>query len=98
MGMKASFAFALAIAIFAAGLGKSSAAEDGAAPTLHYRHPHYRHPYHRPAKSSAGPAASTIQDAPLAIRPVTPPAVQNDSDGLSRDPEDCNMGCLDNTP
>ena len=30
-------------------------------------------------------------------RSVPPPRVTNDSDGLSRDPEDCNKGCLGNT-
>jgi len=34
---------------------------------------------------------------PVARNALAPPAVQNDSDGLSVDPENCNMGCLGNT-
>jgi hypothetical protein len=42
-------------------------------------------------------AVSTAQGAPTLPKPVAPPAVENDSDGLSRDPEDCMKGCLDTT-
>jgi hypothetical protein len=59
--------------------------------------PHYYHYVHRriPAVPE-GDAART--DAPRVSgvpRPAPYLPVQNDSDGLSRDPEDCNKGCLD---
>ncbi len=91
--MKRSNTLALAFAISLAGPIAVYAAEESATP-VHHRHYHvHRHV----TAQKAVPAVSAAQSAPALAKPVTPPAVQNDSDGLSRDPEDCMMGCLDTT-
>ena len=92
--MKRSKTLALVFAISLAGPIAAYAAE-GSAPAVHHYH-HRVHHRHVTAQKSA-PAGSAAQSAPALAKPMTPPAVQNDSDGLSRDPEDCMMGCLDTT-
>ena len=87
------FVFAMALA---GGLAASAAATEEYAPAAHpYRHHrvHHRIPAVRDSVVPAPPAAASL------ARPAVPhaPRIENDSDGLSRDPEDCNMGCLDNT-
>jgi hypothetical protein len=58
---------------------------------------HHRYVHRRVPAVGGADAARTV--APPRVSGVPRPApylpVQNDSDGLSRDPEDCNMGCLD---
>jgi len=88
--MKRSNTFALAFVVSLAGPIAAYAAEQSATPVHHHHYPVHHH-------MKAAPAASTAQSAPTLAKSVTPPAVQNDSDGLSRDPEDCMMGCLDTT-
>jgi hypothetical protein len=91
--MKRSSTFALAFAISLAGPIAAYAAEESATPSHHYPHRvHHRHV----TTQKAVPPRSTAHSAPALAKPVAPPAVQNDSDGLSRDPEDCNKGCLGN--
>jgi hypothetical protein len=94
--MKRSAPFALTFAIWAASLSAAFATE-ASAPEIHaiHRRVHYR----LPAVRDTGAARTAAQSAPAPVvaRPQEPPAVQNNSDGLSRDPEDCNMGCIDNT-
>jgi len=55
------------------------------------RHPHYVHRHGPAARGAAKVVAPPASDF---AKPATLP-VQNNSDGLSRDPEDCNTGCLD---
>ncbi len=58
-----------------------------------HRYVHHRVPAARDADRTrtAAPSVSAVPGA----APSSP--VSNDRDGLSRDPEDCNMGCLDNS-
>ena len=57
------------------------------------------HVRHRASAAHQAAAAGTAaQNAPVIARPAIQPLVRDDSDGLSRDPEDCNMGCLDSAP
>ena len=92
--MKRSNTFALAFAVSLAGPIAAYAAEESATPVHHY---HYRVHHRHVTTQKTVPPVSTAQSAPTLAKPITPPAVQNDSDGLSRDPEDCMMGCLDTT-
>ena len=92
--MKRSRTLAVAFAISLAGPNAAYATEENATPAHHHRYP-VRH--HHVAAHKSVPAASTAQSAPTLAKPATAPAVQHDSDGLSRDPEDCMMGCLDTT-
>ena len=80
---------------FAASLAcwTGSASADEAWPS----HPDRRHPQHhfRAATTHRQPLArAPSQGAATSERPVARPLVTNDSDGMSRDPEDCNKGCL----
>ncbi len=84
---------ALVFAMALAGSIKAYATEKSRTPVPRYHHVHHR----QVAAHKSVPAGSTAQSAPTPAKPVAPPAVQNDSDGLSRDPEDCMMGCLDTT-
>jgi hypothetical protein len=93
--MKRCTACALAFAIWLAGPLAGFAAEKSVTPA--HRHHHYHVHRHDGAARTPVAAGSPAQGAPTLANPVPPPAVQNDSDGLSRDGEDCNMGCLDNT-
>ena len=92
--MKRSRTLAVAFAISLAGPHAAYATEESATPAHHHRYPVH---HHHVAAHKSVPAASTAQSAAALGKPVAPPAVQNDSDGLSRDPEDCMMGCLDTT-
>jgi hypothetical protein len=73
--------------------------DGGAAQGFSYSHPHLHGPrlHQRVTAAHQGSATRTpAQEAPMLERSVPPPRVTNDSDGLSRDPEDCNKGCLGN--
>ena len=91
--MKRLNAVPFAIAIWLVGpIG--AFAQDGVSPVRHhYRHHvhHHRYATTHPEVTAGVPAAASV------AKPVAPPAVQIDSDGLSRNGDDCNMGCLDNT-
>jgi hypothetical protein len=57
-----------------------------------------RHHAVQPAKKRHAPAAENV---PQGIhRPFTPypHSGDGDNDGLSRDPDDCNKGCIDGNP
>jgi hypothetical protein len=58
-----------------------ASASNGVAPTYKY-HAHYR------------VAFVAISPQATAFVPVTPKKVDDDSDGLSRNVEDCNRGCI----
>jgi hypothetical protein len=91
--MKTAAGFAFAFAVSLAGVSLAGATES-AEPATHPYHHLYRHHHRGPAAPNT---ATTRPPAPTAARPAVSPPVQNDSNGLSRDPEDCNMGCLDTT-
>jgi hypothetical protein len=75
-------------------LGPSvSYAEEGAL-RLHQHH-HYVH--HRHATTPKTMAAPTATAAPIVAEPLATPADRERKEGVSRDPENCVMGCLDNT-
>ncbi len=94
--MNRSAAFGLAFAISAVSVSAAFATDD-APPVTHAIHRHHRVHHRIPAARDAVAAGSAAQSATPTARPPVPPAVQNDSDGLSLDPENCNMGCLGNT-
>jgi hypothetical protein len=59
--------------------------------------PIHKHRTHGPKVAHAWvhPSATTLAPA-ITIAPVAPAPPDNDSDGLSRNPDDCNRGCIDN--
>jgi hypothetical protein len=64
-----------------------------------HSHRGIHHVRHRaPATHEASAPGMAAEDAPVITRPAVRPLVRDDSDGLSRDPKDCNMGCLDSSP
>jgi hypothetical protein len=86
--MKRSTALALAFAFSLAGPLAAFAIEENV-PQVHH---HYRvHHHHHHATTNLPAVAAAL------AKPLAPTTVKNDSDGLSRDGEDCNKGCLDNT-
>jgi hypothetical protein len=92
--MSASSALALAFAGLLVCVPDGSAAQG-----FSYSHPD-RPRLHQRATAGASKAPATrtsAQGAPILERSVPRPFVTNNSDGLSRDPEDCNNGCLDST-
>ena len=86
--------FALALAVSLAGVSVACATENSEQ-THPYNHHHRVH--HRVPAARNAVAGPVVQAAPPAARPAVSPPVQNDSDGLSRDPEDCMMGCIGTT-
>jgi hypothetical protein len=95
--MRASAVLSLAFAITLSGLPQAIATDPlGASRHSHRDIHHVRH--RASAAHEAAPAGTAAQSAPVVARPAVQPLVRDDSDGLSRDPEDCNMGCLDSSP
>ena len=89
MKVSRTIAFILATAITAP--AAAYAIEETATPVVH--HVHHRH--HAASAHKTAPELATA--APAEAKPVPRTAVQNNSDGLSTDPEDCNKGCLGDT-
>jgi hypothetical protein len=92
LAMNASNAFAVCFAASLACSTASTAAEE-ARPS----HPDRRPPQHHFRATSAHRlplARAPSEGAAIYERPVARPLVTNDSDGMSRNPEDCNKGCL----
>jgi len=91
--MNSSNALAITFAAFIGCLPVSGAARDP--PQSHsgqkHLHLHRQAPTARPPSGMQTPSLGM----PTFQKPATRPLVTNDSDGLSRDPEDCNRGCLD---
>jgi hypothetical protein len=86
---------ALAICFAVSLVGTVNATEGTAKRAASHRH---RYGHHRIPAAPDTDAARTVEPRVSGLpKPVLSSLLQNDSDGLSRDPEDCNKGCLDNT-
>jgi hypothetical protein len=100
--MKTSMTIALA-ALLSAALAAYAQTKQ---PAVH-RHDHVRHRHHYAARDPRpAPAAhrsgEAIESAPIAptnrmFKPYAQPG-EGDSDGLSRDPDDCMKGCIGGNP
>jgi hypothetical protein len=90
--MNVSRALALAFAVSLVGSLYRVAAHG----SLYSHHDPRRPDFHRRATAAhpISPARAPSQGASIHERPVARPLVTNDSDDMSRDPEDCNKGCL----
>jgi hypothetical protein len=91
--MKRSLGLAFALTIL---MSVSAASQNVRAPQ---NVPVLRHHRAQPATKRIAPAAqSTPQDT--MHRPLTPypQTGEGDNDGLSRDPDDCNKGCIGGNP
>ena len=89
-------ALALAFAFSLAGPHAAFAVEENVSQVHHHYRVHHHH-HHATTNPPAVAAESAPHGAPALAKPLSPTTVNNDSDGLSRDNEDCNKGCLDNT-
>ena len=97
--MKYSLGLAFALAIAASSAAAQDAPASKNAPVAHHHH-HTA----RPAATRPVPAAQSGTLGP--IRPPIGPYLHGpyphtgdgDNDGLSRDPDDCNKGCIDGNP
>ena len=93
--LKARYSLAIGFAISLASQFAADAAEDLGKPA----DPHHRRYVHHRIPAVRGSVATTavVPGVPAAAKPAASLPVRNDSDGLSRDPEDCNKGCLDSS-
>lgn len=83
-----AFAFGLAL-----GLSATNATE--AIPTHHH---HYKHHQGSQAVEHHVPVATPVQpSASPSLKPYAHPG-DGGNDGLSRDPDDCNKGCIGGNP
>ena len=94
--MNRSTALALAFAFSLAGSHAAFAVEENVSQVHHHYRVHHHH-HHATTNPPAVAAESAPHGARALARPLAPTTVNNDSDGLSRDGDDCNKGCLDNT-
>src|SRR4029077_14250807 len=89
---------ALALA-FAASIAGSPVSGAGQGPPHPYTDQRHMHLHRRAAAAPRlGPTQTLSHGTPTLQRSTARPLVTNDSDGLSRNPEDCNKGCLDSSP
>ena len=87
--MKRLIALALMLAVLAASPALAAVSGGDLRPIHHYRHPRHH------AHSAVEPEAI----APKASSPVAPnPWGENDTDGLGRNQDDCNKGCIGGNP
>ena len=93
MGARTALAIGLAISLASDFTASATEYPIKAADPHHHRYVYHRVPAVRDADRTRA-AAPSVSAVPGAARSSP---VQNDSDGLSRDPEDCNKGCLDST-
>jgi hypothetical protein len=91
--VKYSLELAVALTLVA-----SAAAAIENAPVRHHRH-HEHHLTTQPAASSPAPAAQNgkLDTIRSPLKPYPHPG-DGDNDGLSRDPDDCNKGCIGGNP
>jgi hypothetical protein len=94
MNTTSVFALALAVSLAAVSLVVATGHALAATAQSYHHHPRVHHRVPAARNAVAGPVA---QPSPTAARPPVSPPVQNDSDGLSRDPEDCMLGCIGTT-
>jgi hypothetical protein len=87
-----SLAFAITLSLV-----RQASAMVGSAASPHSHRVHHARP-RVSAVHEAVTGGTAKQSAPVVARPAVHPFVRDDSDGLSRDPEDRNMGCLDSSP
>jgi hypothetical protein len=98
--VKTSTTIALALATVLSG---SCAYAQTEQPVVHHHTHHYApHPvvHHHPAPAPVATAPAPQAGAfGLALPHIAPyPDNQGDEDGLSRDPDDCNKGCIGGNP
>jgi hypothetical protein len=62
--------------------------------------PHHRHTGHHPARPAAHQAPAVQHQAPAADAPALTPfrPGEGNTNGLSRDPDDCDTGCIGGNP
>jgi len=102
--MKASFALAIGIAALAAGPTLAAPGRDMTRHHVRYAHHHIRKP---PANEAVAASVALAPSAPTSLPVLAPPLPfqwpriapyppgQGDADGLSRNTDDCNKGCID---
>jgi hypothetical protein len=89
--MRLAAALAITLGAFALSPVFAASAEPAETVPHHYRHHHHTH-------HGAGRAAPAIV-APEAVAPLTLGVTPHgETDGLSRDEDDCDMGCVGGNP
>ncbi|HEX9170357.1 MAG TPA: hypothetical protein VF886_15775 [Roseiarcus sp.] len=83
-------------------LSASLAAHAQTEPTVHHRYHHHHYVAHGavPAPAAQRPGEAIGSEPPQTnqmFKPYARPG-EGDNDGLSRDPDDCNKGCIGGNP
>ena len=102
--MKASLALAIGIVAWAVGPTLAAPGRDMARHRIHYANHHIQKP---PANEAFAASTAQVQSAPSSLPAIASPAPfqwpriapyppgQGDADGLGRNVDDCNKGCID---
>lgn len=89
--MRTAIALAITLGAFALSPVVTASAEPaGPVPHHHHHHKHHHAVEHAPHR--------VAHPAPAVEAPATVTPGQGDPDGLSRDPDDCNKGCIGGNP
>jgi hypothetical protein len=92
--LQVGICLAIGFAISMASQLAANAADVGKPADSHHR-PYVHH--YIPAVRGSVATTAVAPVVPSVAKPAASLPVHNDSDGLSRDPEDCNRGCLDSS-
>lgn len=92
--MRLAAALAITLGAFALSPVFAASAEPAETVPHHYRHHHH---HHHPVHGAGRPAPAVV--APEAVAPLAPGVTPHgETDGLSRDEDDCDMGCIGGNP
>ena len=97
--MRLSAATALALALGVILIGPTAKAMEDAPVSHHHRHHHKGHaaPHAVETPSAQHRAPAAAEPNGPSLKPYAHPG-DGDNDGLSRDPDDCNKGCIGDNP
>lgn len=100
MRIALALAATLSVAVLSPALAASA---DHPATVTHHHHHHHHYHQHHVAASAPHAVGRPAAEAPVAAAPQNQwfkpyPPGQGDTDGLSRDEEDCEKGCIGGNP
>ena len=95
--MRTSASFALTFAAWLSASLAVSAQTEAPAVHRHHRVHHHHHDLAAPPPARTEPVESAPSPIKQMFRPYAEPG-EGDNNGLSRDPDDCNKGCIGGNP
>ena len=94
--MRIALVLAITLGAFAFSPILTASTEPAAYVRPHHHHHKHRHAVERAPHTAAQPAPVVVAPGPSLLRPYPPG--EGGTDGLSRDPEDCDKGCIGGNP